>query len=347
MAHAGPGLRLEDIVARLGGTLRGDGACRVFQVASLENAGPEHIAFLANPRFQDQLKATRAAAVILPPESADAFAGNCIVTPDPYAYYARVAQALNPHPAAAGVVHPSAVVESALAAAVDVGAGTYIGAGAHIGTESVIGPNCCIGAGVSLGEGSRLYANVTIYAGCRIGRRAIIHSGVVIGSDGFGFAREHDGTWVKIPQLGSVVIGDDVEIGANTTIDRGALNDTVIEDGVKLDNQIQIGHNCRIGAHTAIAGCTGIAGSTHIGKRCRIGGAAMVIGHIRIADDVVVSGATFVHKSIVRAGHYTGAVPNMKHDEWLRNFAQLRHLQSLADRIRALEARLQEREKKT
>jgi UDP-3-O-[3-hydroxymyristoyl] glucosamine N-acyltransferase len=204
----------------------------------------------------------------------------------------------------------------------------------------VIGAHCRIGQGVHIGADSWLYPGVTIYHRCRIGRRAIIHSGAVIGADGFGFARESNGEWVKIAQTGSVVIGDDVEIGANTTIDRGALEDTEIGDGVKLDNQIQVGHNVRIGPHTAIAGCVGIAGSARIGARCTIGGAAVILGHLTLADDVNVSSGTLVGKSIAKSGQYTGTVPFMAHDDWQKNFARLRHLDAQADKIRALEKRL-------
>jgi UDP-3-O-[3-hydroxymyristoyl] glucosamine N-acyltransferase len=215
-----------------------------------------------------------------------------------------------------------------------------VGGNVCVGENTTIGAGCIIGDGAAIGPDTVLHPGVVIYGGCVVGARAIIHSGTVIGSDGFGFAREASGAWLKIPQLGRVVIGDDVEIGANTSIDRGSLDDTVIEDGVKLDNQIQVAHNCRIGAHTVIAGCVGIAGSTHIGRRCQIGGAAMIIGHIRIADDVIVTGSTFVGKSIREPGMYTGQVPAQHHDAWLKNFAQLRHLDALADRIRALERRL-------
>jgi UDP-3-O-[3-hydroxymyristoyl] glucosamine N-acyltransferase len=211
----------------------------------------------------------------------------------------------------------------------------------------VIAANCSIGAGVSIGADSRLASNVAIYPGSYLGARCLVHSGAVIGADGFGFAREDDGRWVKIPQVGRVLIGDDVEIGAGTTIDRGALGDTVIADGVKLDNQIQIAHNVRIGAHTAMAGCVGIAGSTMIGARCTIGGAASIIGHLQIADDVNVAAGTLVMKSIPAAGTYSGAIPFLEHGDWLRNFSRLRHLDAMADKIRALEQRLAALEKKS
>jgi UDP-3-O-[3-hydroxymyristoyl] glucosamine N-acyltransferase len=204
----------------------------------------------------------------------------------------------------------------------------------------VIHAGCVVGDGASIGEGSVLHPNVTIYRDCVIGRRAIVHSGAVIGADGFGFAPE-GGKWIKIPQIGRVLIGDDVEIGANTSIDRGALEDTVIGDGVKLDNQIQIGHNCVIGDHCVIAGCVGIAGSTRIGKGCMLGGAAMILGHLEIADGTVISPGSMVMKSITKPGKYTALYPLEEHDRWLHNAAQVRHLARLAERVTELEKQLQ------
>jgi len=333
-------LRLDEIVARLGGRLIGDAGRSIRQVATLERAGPDEISFLANPKYHDKLAGTRAGAVILPEASAGACPVACIVSDEPYLYFARLAQWLNPPEALRPGVHPSASVESPIPDDASIGAGVHIGPATRIGARSRIGPGCVIGGGVILGENALLHANVTIYAGCRIGARAIIHSGVVIGADGFGFARERHGSWVKIPQIGGVLIGDDVEIGANTTIDRGALDDTVIENGVKFDNQIQIGHNVRIGADSALAGCVGIAGSARLGSRCTVGGGAVILGHLVIADDVNISAATLVTKSITEAGTYSGAVPAQEHAAWLRNFAHLRHLDSMADRIRTLEAQL-------
>ena len=333
-------VRLDEIVARFGGDLVGDGSIAVRGIATLEAAGADQLAFLSNPKYQGQLAATRAAAVILAPAAQADCPVAAIVTPQPYLYYARVAQWLNPPPRPAAGIHPSAVVETALPATVSVGANAWIGAGAVIGENVVIGAGCAIGPGAAIGADSLLHPKVTVAAGCRIGERAILHSGAVIGSDGFGFARDGDGSWVKIPQTGRVVVGDDVEIGANTTIDRGALADTVIGDGVKLDNQIQIAHNVQIGDRTIMAGCAAIAGSTRIGAGCAIGGAANIIGHLEIADGVQVSAGTFVAKSITHPGTFTGTVPFMPHDEWLKNFSRLRHLDAMADKIRALEKRL-------
>ncbi len=328
---------LAEIVGRLGGTLRGDGTVSVARIATLEQAGPGEISFLANPRYQGQLSVTNASAVILAPDMADRCPVPCIVTPQPYLYFARLAQWLNPPVRPDVGADPRATVLGELEEGVSVGAGATVAKGGRVGRNTVVGPGCVIGEGAEVGPDSWLHANVTVYPGCRVGARAILHSGVVIGADGFGFAREADGRWLKIPQTGRVVIGDDVEIGANTTIDRGAIEDTVIEDGVKLDNQIQVGHNVRIGAHSALAGCTGIAGSTHIGRRCTIGGASIIIGHLDIADNVHISAGTMVTKSIPKAGSYTGSVPFMSHAEWLKNFSRLRHLDAMADKIRALE----------
>lgn len=346
-------LSLGEIVARLGGELRGEASIRVRQVASLQTATAEHVSFLANPRYRQQLLQTRAAAVILAPEAASACPVAAIVSNDPYAYYARLAQWLNPPVPLAVGVHATATSESELQPSVSVAAGARIGRNVRLGEGVQIGANCVIGDAVEIGAHSRIHANVTIHHACRLGARAIVHSGVVIGTDGFGFARERDaslgpggGRWLKIPQIGRVLIGDDVEIGANTTIDRGALEDTVIEDGVKLDNQIQVAHNVHIGAHTALAGCVGIAGSARIGRNCTIGGAAMILGHLEIADGVHVSTNTLVTKSITRAGAYTGWVPFQEHASWAKNFARLKHLDAMSDKMRDFDVRLSALEKK-
>jgi UDP-3-O-[3-hydroxymyristoyl] glucosamine N-acyltransferase len=339
-------LRLDEIVARFGGELVGPGSTMVSRISPLESAGPGDLAFLANPKYRHQLATTRAAAVIMSPPATDGSLA-LILTQQPYLYYARVAQWLNPDPEIASGVHSSAVVEGSVAPDASIGANAWIGTGARIGPGVVIGANCSIGQGVVIGVGSRLASNVSIYTGAYLGERCLVHSGAVIGSDGFGFAREADGAWVKIPQIGRVLIGNDVEIGAGTTIDRGALGDTVIGDGVKLDNQIQVGHNVHIGAHTAMAGCVGIAGSAVIGARCTVGGGAVILGHLRIADDVNVSAGTLVAKSITRMGTYSGMVPFLEHGDWLRNFSRLRHLDAMADKIRVLEQRLAALEKKS
>lgn len=336
---------LAEIVKFLGGTVIGDSAVVIKRIIGLDEAGAGDISFLSNPKYRLKLKETKAAAVIVTEEVAVGLTIPCIVTEQPYLYFARLSQWLHTAEPRAPGVHPSAVVESAIPSSVFVGANAWIGKDVNVGEQVVIEPGCHVGNGVSIGTGSVLHSGVTIYSECCIGERAIIHAGTVIGADGFGFARDTDGAWIKIPQVGAVRIGNDVEVGANTTIDRGALGDTVIEDGVKLDNQIQIAHNVHIGAHTAIAGCVGIAGSAVIGKRCMIGGGAIILGHITLADDVFVSAGTVIGKSIPKPGNYTGTPPFLPHDDWLHNFARIRHLDTMADKIRALEARLDNLEK--
>ncbi|TAH46998.1 MAG: UDP-3-O-(3-hydroxymyristoyl)glucosamine N-acyltransferase [Betaproteobacteria bacterium] len=334
--------RLDELVARLGGELVGDGSIAVRRVATLDQAGEGDLAFLANPKYLSRLKASQAAAVIVAHKARDAVTDRPrIVTDDPYLYYARVSALFNPPPAPVAGVHALAVVSSPVPASVQVDAGAVVGADVIIGERVVIGAGCSVGEGVRIGAGTRLAPRVVVYAGTVIGENCIVHSGAVIGSDGFGFAREKNGRWVKIPQMGRVVIGDDVEIGANTTIDRGALDDTVIGRGAKLDNQIQIAHNVQIGEDTAIAGCVGIAGSTTIGARCMIAGGVGIAGHLTIVDDVVVSAATVVVKSIHKPGVYTSTLPLQSHADWVKNFSHLRHLDALADRIRALEQDVQ------
>ena len=340
------GWRLDEIVAHLGGALEGDGSIVVSQVATLASAQAGQIAFLANPKYRQQLQSTSASAVIVPPK----FAGDTtlprIVHPNSYAYYARVVQLLNPAEARPRGVHPSAVVHSVVPPSVSVGENVVLGKDVALGENVTLYPGCVVGDGVSIGDGSVLYPNVVIYRACKIGKRAVVQAGAVIGSDGFGFAKEGD-SWVKIPQIGRVVIGDDVEIGANTSIDRGALDDTIIGDGVKLDNQIQIAHNVVIGQHTAMAGCVGVAGSTRIGRRCTIGGAGMIVGHLDLVDDVHVSAGTMVTKSLRQPGQYTSIFPLESHAEWLQNAAQIKRLAKLAERVSELEEKLELMEKKT
>lgn len=331
-------LTLAELAQRTGAVVDGDAAVAVTHVAAIDAAGPGAIVFLANPKYRDQLAATRASAVIVAPAMAGATALPKLVHRNPYATYAKVATMLHPAAVPAAGVHPSAVVaeDARVAPSATVGPNAVIGAGALVGERARVGAGCAIGAGVAIGEDCLLHANVTVYDRCVLGPRAVVHSGAVIGADGFGMA-EDAGAWIKIPQLGRVVIGGDVEIGANTTIDRGALDDTVIEDDVKLDNQIQIGHNCRIGRHTAIAGCVGIAGSTRIGRNCKIAGAAMIAGHLEIPDNTVIGPATVVLSSIDKPGFYTGAFPLTEHSTWKRIAVELKHLADHARRLRALE----------
>ena len=343
---AGP-ISLGEIASRLGGRVVGDAGVLVEQVASLEHAQGRDIAFFSSSRYKAQLAATHAAAVILGPQAEALTRLPRIVSDNPYAYFARVSQLLNPVGAPRPGVHASAQVDAAarVAASARVDAGAVVEAGAEVGERVWIGAGCFLGEAATVEADSRLHPSVVVYAGCRIGKRAIVHSGAVIGADGFGMALDA-GRWLKVPQIGRVLIGDDVEIGANTTIDRGTIDDTVIEDGVKLDNQVQIGHNCRIGAHTAMAGCAGVAGSAVIGRRCTVGGAAVILGHLSLCDDVQVSAATVISRSIRKPGTYTGMYPFDDNASWARNTAWVRHLAELAERVGALEKKSDPKRKK-
>jgi UDP-3-O-[3-hydroxymyristoyl] glucosamine N-acyltransferase len=338
------GTRLGELVERFGGQLAGDPNLEVTGIAPLDGAGASHLSFLSNSKLRAQAAQSAAGALIVSPLDdatvAATYRGARIITTNPYAYFARAAQyfaSLDEIVPAPGI-DPSARV--AAGAEIDpsahIGPHVTIEAGAVIKAGAVIDAGCVIGREAVIGAGTRLFANATFHARCIIGARGIVHSGAVIGTDGFGFAREN-GAYIKIPQTGRVVIGDDVDIGANTTIDRGALEDTVIEDGVKLDNQIQIGHNCHIGAHTAMAGCVGVAGSARIGKHCTFGGAAMVLGHLTIADNVHISSGSMVSRSILEPGQYTGFYPLAKNSEWEKSAAIVRNLATMRDKIRALE----------
>jgi UDP-3-O-[3-hydroxymyristoyl] glucosamine N-acyltransferase len=334
-----------ELVAQLGGELLGDGGTLLRRIAPLETAGADSISFLSNPRFQSQLATSNAGCVIVG-QSMRELAGtrpSAIVSADPYLYFARLTQWWKRRTRAvlAAGVHPSAVVEPGvrLHPTAAVGALAYVASGASIGSGAVIGAHCHVGSDAVVGDDTRLMAQVTLHDGCRIGARGVLHSGVVIGADGFGFAPD-EGRWVKIEQLGAVDIGDDVEIGANTCIDRGALADTVIAQGVKMDNLIQIGHNVHIGAHSALAGCVGIAGSTHIGAFCTFGGQVGIVGHLRIVDHVHVGGGTVVSRSILKPGHYGGVFPFDDNATWEKNAATLRQLHALRGRLRALENKL-------
>lgn len=323
-------------------------------IGSLSTAGPLELSFVASNQYVAQLPTTRAGAVIVTPEVAASLAPDTsfarVVCTHPYLLYARVSQWFARHvqPRPEPGVHPTAVVadDATVAASAVIGAHAVIESGAVIEDQCQIGAGCFIGRGSRIGAGSLLHPRVTVYAGVQVGSRAIIHGGAVLGADGFGFApdtaSEQPGAWVKIAQLGGVIIGDDVEIGANTTIDRGALEDTVIGDGVKLDNQIMIAHNVHIGDHTAIAACVGIAGSTRIGARCTIGGAAMLGGHLTLGDDVHISGGTSVISNIEKPGRYTSVFPLSEHSEWQRNAAVIPQLSRLRRRVQALERRLEQ-----
>ncbi|MGD8310812.1 MAG: UDP-3-O-(3-hydroxymyristoyl)glucosamine N-acyltransferase [Chromatiales bacterium] len=333
--------RLADLAARTDAELRGDGGCEIERVDTLQDATAGAIAFLANPAYRRHLETTGASAVILRPEWQADCPVPALVTDNPYLVYARVAALLHPEPAQPGGVHPTAVVAGSARLAADawIGPGAVVEEEARVGARAFVGPGCVVGRGVEIGEDCRLVARVTLGPRTRLGRRVLIHPGAVIGGDGFGLAND-GGAWVKVPQLGGVALGDDVEIGANTTVDRGAIQDTVIEAGVKLDNLIQVAHNVRIGAHTAIAACAGISGSTQIGRHCTIGGAAGLAGHLQIADGVHITGMAMVTRSIREPGVYSGNLPAESNRQWRRNVAHFRRLEDLSRRVKALEAEL-------
>jgi UDP-3-O-[3-hydroxymyristoyl] glucosamine N-acyltransferase len=341
-----PCYTLSQLQAHLGGELHGPGDTPLSDVASLNRASREHLSFVVSDKHLKAAAESHAGALIVPPQLLGKLGHPVLAVTNPHAAFARAAELFHPEPALLPGIHPGAVVDPTahVDAGAEIGANAVIGAGSLIGPGCRVGPGCVIGENVTLGQMCRLYPNVTIYSNCQIGDRVTLHAGCVIGSDGFGLAWA--GTqWLKVPQVGRVIIGDDVEIGANTTIDRGALDDTVIGNGAKIDNLVQIAHNCMVGEHTAIAGCAGIAGSTRIGSRCLIGGAAMILGHIEIGDGVTVSGASFIGKSIKTPGVYTSTQPQMPHDEWLKNAAQLRHLSDMRDRLRALEKKMSDKDK--
>ncbi len=330
--------RLGELAVRFGCELVGDPAYSVERVATLANAGPDALSFLANPAFRASLQTTRAGAVILRKEDADSCPAAALIARDPYTVYARIAALLHPPATFRPGIHSRAVVadSASVAETAHIAANAVIGDDSEIGDEVTIGPGCVVGPRCRVGRGSRLHANVTLVEDVRLGKRCIVHPGAVIGADGFGNARGDDG-WVKVPQLGGVNIGDDVEIGANTTIDRGAIEDTVIENGVRLDNLIQIAHNVHIGEHTAMASLSGVSGSTVIGKRCMFAGQSGIVGHIRICDDVVIGGATMVSKDIREPGFYTGSFPAEKDRDWKRKVARFRRLGDLVRRVEKLE----------
>ncbi len=338
---------LGSIVEALGGTLVGDAGARIDRLAPLSSAGPAELSFLSQARYATQLQSTRAAAVIVTPALLEQAQkrGACIVTEDPYLYFARLTQWWRRVHAQRPVarVDPLASVDplARIGRDVDIGPFAVIGAGVEIGDGACIDAHAVIGRDARIGAGTVLYPRVTVGERCVVGERCILHPGVVIGADGFGFA-PHQGQWIKIEQLGAVRIGNDVEIGANTCIDRGALDDTVIEDGVKLDNLIQIGHNVRIGAHTAMAGNAGVAGSATIGAHCTVGGGAIVLGHLTLADGVHVSAASVVTRSIREPGQYTGMFPIDDNASWEKNAASLKQLNRLRERLKAVEQALEQ-----
>ena len=333
--------RLGELAERIGAELFGDPDITIDRVAVLDAAGPSAVTFLSNRRYRPYLESTQAGAVILGPEFADACPVPALVLDNPYLGYARAATLLSPVVATTPGIASSAVVDSTATVAPDasVGAHCVIEAGASVGPGTSLGAGSFLGRDSSIGPDGRVAARVVVCQGVHIGARVIIHPGVVVGADGFGIANDN-GIWVKIPQFGGVRIGDDVEIGANTTIDRGALEDTVIEDGVKLDNLIQIAHNVHIGAHTAIAACAAVGGSARIGSRCTIAGAVSIAGHLEIADDVHLTATSAVPNTIREAGVYSSGMPIQENRAWRRNVARLRQLDDMARRLRAIERKL-------
>jgi UDP-3-O-[3-hydroxymyristoyl] glucosamine N-acyltransferase len=322
------------LAAEFGLELRGDGEARVVGVSTLAHAGPDQLTFLANPRYRSQLAQTAAGVVVMRAADADGFRGTALLADDPYSAFARISALFDSAPAFAPGVHPSAVVDAS--ATIDAGASigpfVAIGARTRIGAGAVLGAGCVVGEDCSVGEGCTLGARVTLVKRVRLGKRVLVHSGAVLGADGFGLAME-GGRWRKVPQLGGVVVGDDCEIGANTTIDRGAIEDTVLEEDVRLDNQIQVGHNAHIGAHTAMAGCSAVAGSARIGRYCLIGGGAGVLGHLELCDRVVITAMTLVTHSIREPGEYSSGTPFMDNRSWRKSAARFRQLDKLARRL--------------
>lgn len=340
-------LTLKDVIDRLGGELANSAAeIKISRVGSLAYAQAGAISFFSDTKYTTQLQATKASAVIIKPEHVQLTALPCIVTENPYAYFAKVSQLLNPMP----VHHPGIDQTASISTSAKISSSCSIGAHVTIGNNVILGHGVVVGSSSVIehdsiiSDNTVLEANVTIKHGTQIGKNCHFFSGAVIGNDGFGYAEEmgDDGIkrWVKIPQIGRVIIGDHVDIGANTTIDRGAIDDTVIADGVKIDNLVQIAHNCRIGAHTVIAGCVGIAGSAIIGAHCKLGGSAMILGHLTIADDVTVSPGTMIMRSITKSGTYTALMPSQEHATWLKTAANIRHLTELTDKIKTLETKI-------
>ncbi len=330
---------LAELAARFALRAIGEPSLPVMGVATLHEAGPTDLGFLANPRYRGQLAHTRAGVVVLREEDAPARErGACLIAPDPYLAYARIAALYERRPAARPGIHPSACIaaDASVAPGASIGAFCFIDEGAVIEEGAALGPHCTIGPRCTVGAQSRLLARVSLVQDVRLGRRVLIHPGAVLGADGFGLAFDHDDSgWVKVPQLGGVVIGNDCEIGANTTIDRGSLGDTVLEDDVRLDNQIQIAHNVHIGAHSALAGCAAVAGSATIGRHCLIGGGAGILGHLKVVDHVTVTAMSLVTHSLHEPGEYSSGTPIQPNRQWRRNAARFRHLDEIARRLDA------------
>ncbi len=336
--------RLDQLANKVGGIVQGDASFQVDSVGTLHAATPSDISFLSNLKYKKYLAESQAGAIIVNSDAAPLVQANAIVVADPHVAYAKIATLLHPPASPSHTIHPTAWVdpESQCADTVTIGPQAVIEAGVILAEGVIIGAGCVVQRDSHIGAHSQLMANVTIYHGIQIGERAIIHSGAVIGADGFGFANEQ-GKWLKVPQLGAVNIGDDVEIGANTCIDRGAIEDTIIEDGVKLDNQIQIAHNVVVGAHTVMAGTSGIAGSTKVGQRCVIGGGVTINGHLNITDGVVLTGMAMATKSIKEPGVYSSGMPAEPNDKWHRNTIRYRQSEKLFERVKQLESKIEKK----
>jgi UDP-3-O-[3-hydroxymyristoyl] glucosamine N-acyltransferase len=335
-------MKLGQLAEFLGATLRGNGEKQITGLATLQEAGPAQLSFLANPQYRKFLPDCTAAAVLLKEADAQDYAGDALIVPDPYLAYARVSHLFDPKPKAAAGIHPSAVVaaDAVVDATASIGPFAVIESGARIAAGVTVGAHCFIGARCEIGEGGWLAPRVTLYHDVRIGQRVVIQSGAVLGGEGFGFANEK-GVWQKIAQIGGVTLGDDVEIGVNTAIDRGALADTVIGNGVKLDNQIQIAHNVQIGDHTAMAACVGISGSAKIGKHCMLAGGVGLVGHIEICDNVFVTGMTMVTRSITEPGSFSSGTAMQPAAEWRKSAARIRQLDDMYKRLQQVEKRVQ------
>ncbi|WP_273819433.1 MULTISPECIES: UDP-3-O-(3-hydroxymyristoyl)glucosamine N-acyltransferase [Pseudomonas] len=334
-------IKLGQLAEILGATLRGSEEKEITGLATLQEAGPAQLSFLANPQYRKYLLDSRAGAVLLKAADAEGYAGDALVVADPYLAYARISHLFDPKPKAAAGIHPSAVVaeDATVDPTASVAAFVVIESGARIGAGVTIGAHCFIGARCEIGEGGWLAPRVTLYHDVRIGKRVVIQSGAVLGGEGFGFANEK-GVWNKIAQIGGVLVGDDVEIGVNTAIDRGALADTILGNGVKLDNQIQIAHNVQVGDHTAMAACCGISGSTKIGKHCMLAGGVGLVGHIEICDNVFLTGMTMVTHSITEPGAYSSGTAMQPAAEWRKSAARIRQLDDMSRRLRQLEKRV-------
>ncbi len=336
-----PAIKLSELASKLGVSYVGDGEHVIQAVGSIDDATEQQITFLSNSRYAQALQQTKAGAVVLKPNDAEGFKGNHILSDTPYLTYALIAQLLDPTPAIADSIHPQAQIDASakVASSAKIAAFAVVSKGAEIGENCQIGANCFIGEKVVIGDGCKLYPNSILYHDVQLGKDCIIHAGAVIGSDGFGFAPDQ-GRWIKIPQVGTVIIEDSVEIGANAAIDRGAIHNTVIKSGVKIDNLVHIAHNVELGENTALAAGTKIAGSTKVGERCTFAGCVAVNGHIEIGDDVHFTGTSMVTSSFKNAGVYSSGIPAVANKDWRKNTARLRKIETLYDKVKQLEAEI-------